>query len=130
MPATRRTDLSAISLREWQYIQRHAEAALVYCHGTHEWSDILNALVAGKMQLWTMGKSMIVTEVVEYPRLRSCRMFLAGGKLDELIEMATDVEKSAAEIGCSQVELSGRRGWEAIGKALGYVSRGYLVKEL
>ena len=48
--------------------------------------DIFDSLLKKKMQLWISWnvkqnnvEAAIVTEIIDYPRLRSCRYFLAGG---------------------------------------------------
>ena len=124
-----RRDLSGISLREWQRIKGHAEAAMAY-YPTHDWDDVLALLVAGKLQLWTGRDSVMMTEVVEYPKLSACRVFLAGGKLEDVIEMAAALEIEAAAIGCSRLEMAGRAGWREIGKRLGWTVGAFCMKEI
>ena len=130
MQVTQRTDLSDISLLEWHHIERHAESAMKHWPGRYEWSDILKLLIAGKLQLWTAGKSIVMTEVIKYPRLTACRIFLAGGKLDEVKEIFSDVEKSAADIGCSMIEGSGRDGWAVVAEQLGYTKHSIFTKDI
>ena len=110
-------------------IQRHAEAALAH-YPTHDWDDVLALLIAGKLQLWVARDSVMMTELVEYPKLSACRIFLAGGKLEELIEMAGALENEAAAIGCSRLEMMGRGGWQEIGKRLGWAVGAFCTKEI
>ena len=122
-------DLSAISSRSWLMIQRHAEAALAH-YPTHDWDDVLGLLIAGKLQLWTARDSVMMTELVEYPRMTVCRIFLAGGELETLIEMARALEPEAAAIGCFGMEVIGRPGWQEIGKRLGWTAGAFCTKEI
>lgn len=125
-----RRDLSSISLRELQGIRQHCEAALAH-NPTHDWDDVLALLLADKCQLWTYHESVMVTEIVEYPKLRACRIFLAGGKLEELIEMAGALAEEAASIGVDRIEMAdGRPGWAEIGKRLGWSVRACCIKDL
>jgi hypothetical protein len=124
-----RRDLSSISLRELQGIRQHCEAALTY-NPTHDWDDVLALLLADKCQLWTGRESVMVTEIVEYPKLRACRIFLAGGKLEELIEMADALADEASSIGVDRLEVNGRPGWARMGDKLGWQPLGFCIKDL
>jgi len=46
------------------------EAALEYSGGTHDFSDIVEGLRKGVLQLWPTPKGCIVTEIVVYPKKR------------------------------------------------------------
>jgi hypothetical protein len=91
------------------------EAALEYTGGTHGIEDVRAAVAAGSMQLWPGERSALVTEVVQYPRLKAARIFAGGGDLDELRLMGESVMAWAAWNGCQRVEGFGRWGW---GRAL------------
>lgn len=130
METKQRTDLSDISLREWQQVQRHCEEALEHSGGTHDWQDIMRALLSGKMQLWTTPVSTMVTEVVAYPKLKACRIFLASGKLDDVLTMADDVAEAAAHIGCTRMEFTGRLGWTRALRDRGWRPHGSCTKEI
>ena len=82
--------------------------------------DIFDSLLKKKMQLWISWnvktntvEAAIVTEIIDYPRLRSCRYFLAGGTnmkswfnpIKEQIEQWAKLNK------CQRIELVGRKGW-------------------
>lgn len=107
------------------------EAALEYTGTprTHELSDIRDAILVSKMQFWPGQRSAAVTEVAVYPRLTACRIFLAGGDLEELKLIEKHICDWAKHIGCSRVEIAGRAGWQ---RALpGYVRAStWLTKEI
>ena len=72
------------------------------------------------MQLWiswngktNVVESAIVTEIVDYPRLRSCRYFLAGGTNMKVWfnPMKEQIEQWALINNCQRIELVGRKGW-------------------
>ena len=88
------------------------EAALVYTGGTHEWDDIVDSIAKGTMQLWAADRGCIVTEIVVYPRKKVLNIFLAGGELDQILDMDNDVKKWAEQHGCSAATMSGRIGWK------------------
>ena len=111
----------------------HIEAALEYAGGTHTIEDVVAEIAAGNMQLWPGQDSVIVTEIVRYPRKTVLNFFLAGGKLEELEPMSAAAERWAeTEHGCSSATLMGRPGWQKTFLAgRGYVPKlVYMSKEL
>ena len=93
-------------------LRHHVEAALEYSGGTHGIEDIAEGLKTGRFQLWPGDNSVIVTEIIVYPRLKNLHFFLAGGDLDELRLMQPLVESWGKNMGCTRVSLAGRKGWE------------------
>jgi hypothetical protein len=93
-------------------LRHHVEAALEYSGGTHGIEDIAEGLKTGRFQLWPAKNSVIVTEIIVYPRLKNLHFFLAGGDLDELRLMQPLVESWGKSMGCTRVSLAGRKGWE------------------
>ena len=107
------------------------EAALAYSGNTHNFQDIVSGVKTGTMQLWPARHSCLVTEIVIYPRKKLLNIFLAGGKLKELMSMQADVEKWAIREGCDGGMISGRRGWERPLKNLGWkFQHVYYTKEI
>ena len=90
--------------REW------IEAALQYTGGTHEFDDIVEGIRSSRMQLWPSNRGCIVTEIVVYPRKKVLNLFLAGGELDQILDMNDDIKAWAKEHGCEAATMSGRLG--------------------
>jgi len=74
--------------------------------------DIEDMIATGKAQMWPGETSVIVTEIIQYPRAKHLHLFLAGGNLEELESMLPEVIEWGKTQGCNRVSLSGRRGWE------------------
>ncbi len=74
--------------------------------------DIEDMIATGKAQMWPGETSVIVTEIILYPRAKHLHLFLAGGNLDELESMLPEIIEWGKTQGCNRVSLSGRRGWE------------------
>ena len=91
--------------------RKYIEDALEYAKGTHTIDDIWNGIVDGTFQFWPGDKSAIITEVQIYPQKKTMHIFLAGGDLNELLEMEKSVRAFAETIGCNSMSISGRRGW-------------------
>lgn len=95
----------------WAIAAPMLEKALAY-QKEHDIVDVRQAIEAGNAQLWCGDKSVLVTELIAFPRRKVCRVWLAAGDKTELVEaMLPDVEAWAAEKGCAAVEVVGRKGW-------------------
>lgn len=92
-------------------LRHHVEAALEYSGGTHGFEDIVEMVQANQLQVWPASQSIVLTEIIVYPRLKNLHYFLAGGDLDELSRMRQMIESWGKSIGCTRVSLAGRRGW-------------------
>ena len=101
-------------VEEFMRCQPYIEAALEYTKGTHNIRDIWDGIVTGNFQLWPGEKSAVVTEIQIYPQAKVMHIFLAGGDLEELLEMEKSVRAFAETIGCNSMSISGRRGWVKI----------------
>lgn len=101
-------------VEEFMRCQPYIEAALKYTKGTHNIRDIWDGIVTGNFQLWPGEKSAVVTEIQIYPQAKVMHIFLAGGDLEELLEMEKSVRAFAETIGCNSMSISGRRGWVKI----------------
>ncbi len=82
--------------------------------------DVFDSLLIQKMQLWiswntktNIVEAAIITEIIEYPQLRSCRYFLAGGTNMKVWfnPMKEQIEQWAKQNNCQRIELVGRKGW-------------------
>jgi len=113
---TRTTDIhrnspTLLSVDNWARCSKYIEDALEYAGGSHTLQDVMLAVAEGKAQFFPLDKSAIVTEIVDYPQKAMCRIWLAGGDLDELIDAEAAIAAWAKTLGCSGMEIIGRRGW-------------------
>jgi hypothetical protein len=92
-------------------LRQHVEAALEYSGGTHHFEDVLDMVKDSRLQVWPATESIVLTEIIVYPRLKNLHYFLAGGDLDELSRMRPIIESWGKSVGCTRVTLAGRRGW-------------------
>jgi len=113
-------------------LRHHVEAALEYSGGTHNFDDVAEMVEQNRLQLWPAKDSVVLTEIIVYPRLKNLHYFLAGGDLDELSRMRPMIESWGKSVGCTRVTLAGRRGWsETFLKDEGYSPKwAVLAKEL
>ncbi|MBP2311880.1 hypothetical protein [Azospirillum soli] len=97
--------------------------ALEHGGGTHTVDDVWEAIEAGRMQLWRGQRSVMVTEVVQYPRLKAVRVFAAAGDMAEVLEMEEVAAAWGKQMGCQRIEGFGRPGWRRVMKGRGYEAR-------
>jgi hypothetical protein len=95
----------------WRRCRRYIEDALEYAGGSHTIEDVWQSIQEGKAQFFPLDKSAIVTEIVDYPQKAVCRIWLAGGDLDELMQAEVALSAWAKTQGCDGMEIIGRRGW-------------------
>jgi len=107
--------------------------ALNHSGGSHTFQNIVDAVQNEVMQFWPMEKSCLVTEVINYPNLKTLHIFLAGGDLEEIKSIDSTLEFLCQEIGADYISLSGRRGWikalADIGYELSHVTLAKKVKD-
>ncbi len=101
-----------MDLEHLHRLRHHVEAALEYSGGTHHFEDVLDMVKDSRLQVWPANESIVLTEIIVYPRLKNLHYFLAGGDLDELSRMRPLIESWGKSIGCTRVTLAGRRGWQ------------------
>ena len=81
--------------------------------------DIYEKLLTADMQLWVIYnedkeiESVLTTEVVIYPRMKTCRIVTLGGQdLDDWVEQFLDIlEKWAIDNDCIAMETACRKGF-------------------
>lgn len=106
--------------QEFERCTPYIQAALEYTKGTHTIRDIWKGIVDGRFFFWPGKESAIITDIEVYPQRRVMHIFLAGGDLDELLEMEKSVEAFARDIHCNSLSISGRRGWLRVFKDDGW----------
>lgn len=109
----------------------YLEAALEYSGGTHDFDDVVEAVLKGNMQLWCADDAAAVTEIIVYPKKKSLHVFLAGGNMDTLLEMYKSAEIWGKQLGCDAFTIAGRKGWQRVFNNHGFEPLCmYLKKEL
>jgi len=87
------------------------DKALRFGGETHTLDDVLAGISRGDFQFWEGQRSVIVTQIHDYPQKRLLCIFLAAGVMEELRDMLPDVLDWARQAGCSGAFLNGRLGW-------------------
>jgi len=101
----------------WPKISPLLAQALSYADGKYGMEDIKASVHSSDMQLWiALDRNglcgVCVTEIVRFPRKKRLTiLFFAGRRVKALLK-AQPIFNWAEQMGCSQVELFGRPGWE------------------
>lgn len=104
----------------------------------HRWNadDLLQAVLERDMQLWVIPaeegiETVVLTEILNYPRVRECNVFMISGKMtarDDWREVVEEVVEWAAASGCHYISSMARKGSE---KAMGWgVRQTYIVRAI
>ena len=96
------------------------QAALDLSGDTHTWDDIVSGIYSGQMQFWPAERGCAVTEIVTYPRKKVLHIFLAGGEMDQIVDMDDSATEFAKAQGCSALTIAGRKGWKKVLEHKGY----------
>lgn len=93
--------------------------------------EVIAELAANRAQLWPGERSAMVTMLNNTPEGRCLHIWLAGGDMHELVAMTPGLEAWGRQQGCHYANIHGRRGWERVGRNLGwYAHDGELRKRL
>jgi hypothetical protein len=105
----------------WEDARPFVERALEEGLGHLAAEDVLAAIEARDMQLWLLVepgaarlRGAVVTQLVDWPRRRVCRLVLAGaedGRRSDWLGAIATIEAWALQRGCGVIELYGRPGW-------------------
>ena len=74
--------------------------------------DVLKEVSDYRAELWLGTDSLVISNVIDKPKVRQFHIWIAAGDLGELMdELYPAIEIRARELGCSVMTISGRRGW-------------------
>ena len=94
----------------------------------HTLDSLWDLLRNGTSYLWPCSESAGVLTVTDYPLGRMMTVWLAGGKLEQILAEEPKLAAWATENGCTHFQLLGRAGWQKALKALGWEKAGVVLK--
>lgn len=117
-------------LQEFVRVSKHIGSALEYNAGTHSIEDIMHSVATGEMQLWAGKDTALIGLVTVHPQKKIYHILLGGGNLEEIEEMAPSVIHFAKFMGCEEITMAGRKGWErtSLFKKLGFAPMQIVMK--
>lgn len=83
-------------------------------HAGDRWTveTVMEEVEAGEAHLWNFPKSIVVTRFLDEPAGRTLLYWLAGGDLNEIIQMEPHMTAWGQSHGCTRKMLVGRAGWQ------------------
>jgi hypothetical protein len=110
----------------WPAVHGMVEDACNHSNGKYCVSDVLAFIQQQRMQLWVALHAneicaVGISELVQYPQIKVCRMLAATGNDRELWEnLIEEMEAWGRSVGAGDMELICRPGWERVMKKYGY----------
>jgi hypothetical protein len=110
----------------WDSVSLLIDRCLEQTYGEYSLSDVLEFLLAGKMQLWVIAdkdglKGITVTELKVYPQRTFCTLlFVAGEDLLRWKDLVSVIEEWALAQGAAGVVSSNDGRWQKVAKKMGY----------
>lgn len=106
----------------WKDVGKYVEQGLEYTDGKYAVNDVRALLGEGLLILWVVYNEekekaigCLLTEVLQYPRVKSLSIFLLGGDdFPQIVEVLEDLKNYARSIECKTIEFYGRAGWEKV----------------
>jgi len=106
----------------WDVVYPILDRCHSYSNGELETQDYLQMILNGDMQLWIAADTKhpsqegifaaMLTEFVMYPRKKVMRIVaIAGEGMDRWMKYFPALESAALEVGCTGLEVFGRKGW-------------------
>lgn len=94
--------------------RKRLEKALRIGGGSHAPEDVAQAVAEGRMQSWVRNDTLVVTEVIQCPRYKMLVIFLAVGRLEDVLALTPEIEAFGREHGCQRAKMTGREGWAGV----------------
>ena len=110
----------------WPQIRDRIAACCARSGGKYEPLDVLQLVIAARMQLWLATEddaihALALTEIVRYPRVKVCKLLACTGEgAPRWIDLIGAIEAWAKDCGCAVLEPVCRPGWERHLKPMGY----------
>ena len=104
----------------WEEVAPLLEKVKEHTEGEFETDDYLEPLTNGNMHLWIATeysdvKAAMVTQFAIYPQKNILRIVsMAGDDFEEIRGFQDMIEAFAVRMGCSALEMWGRKGWKKL----------------
>ena len=83
-------------------------------YGEFSLEEVYQALINGQYQLWVAGDKGVEAILITHINSNVCYVEICAGDGIKSLSYLKVVEKWAGELGCTSIEISGRRGWAKV----------------
>ena len=87
------------------------ETALEHAGRTHTIEDVRYLVATNRLQVWSLGDSLLLTEIADFPSRRALHHFCAVGNINEIWKLRDEAAAWAKAQGCTLEVVTGRPGW-------------------
>ena len=94
--------------------RKRLEKALRIGGNAYAPEDVAAALKEGRMQSWVRNDTLVVTEVIQCPRYKMLVIFMAVGRLEDVLALTPEIAEFGRENGCTKAKMTGRMGWAGV----------------
>lgn len=107
--------ITAQDLATSRFLINQLEDGLRRAGSTHRlFPDVMELLELGAAQMFQNSAGVVITEIMQHPRLRELNVWLAAGQLEDCVRLQPRIEAWARENDCDRIIGRGRRGWERV----------------
>jgi hypothetical protein len=91
-------------------------------------ADLAEALRAGRVRIWMGEGAVLATELAAEPDGPCLHVWLAAGRLSQVLALRPGLEAWARGAGCARITLDGRKGWARVLAPFGYRRAGHEIE--
>jgi hypothetical protein len=106
---------------ERQRLVAQLNQVLTDAGGNTTLDDLIQQAREGRVQIWSRGNSLAVTELLAFPQKTQLNVIAAAGKLTEIQAMEAEIEAFARAHGAASMVTHGRSAWARVGRRTGWV---------
>jgi hypothetical protein len=96
-------------LKHWR---PQIEEALHHGKDAHTFDTVVEMILSNRLHFFAYPDCFVIMEIVEYPNYKVFHCFLAGGKMEAIIQAQQPLGEVGKIMGCRYLSVSGRKGWE------------------
>jgi hypothetical protein len=95
--------------------------ALAHAGGFYTLGEVVQAAREGQAQIWERGDTVVVTELLRFPRTSVMNYWLVAGNREDFRALHPELEAWARRQGATRAQGFGRSGWARLTQPYGYV---------
>lgn len=86
----------------------------------HRIEEVERGVFQHRLQFWPGEKAAMVTEIVDYSGAKAIQVMWMAGDIEDAIAMAPGISAFGRLMGCTEVLIEGRPGWQRVLKPHGF----------
>jgi hypothetical protein len=99
------------------------EKAMKAADWSHTFDDITYMVLSGQLEFHDFEDCYCLTQITVFPQFKLYHFMLAGGNLEEIINLTEHFKAKARALDCKYLSFSGRKGFEPVLSKAGWTHR-------